>query len=337
MSEDFPLDYSKHLQEVGHGLFNGTLDRPGAVSKLVRKGWDREEAAAAVAEVAEQVETTKKLLRDAARVLDDTPLGHARAVARVEEAGLSESDAKSVVDHFTQQRHQSRGRMPFIVQGLRYRHLSRSDAIRALTQPSGMDEIKAGMIVDLLTDTAVYWSREGLILWAALSAGSMAIFAVIASFLWNDLFGWLGIAGGLFVIVPTLMFIRSWRISRYWREWMARNEGTRQCPRNCTPMNMLAQGKGLHATVLTCTEWGISREEAWEWVSRRRRSNLRDHLWIVVLGLLLLLVALGTVIATIIIDARAALPIGLLGGALTSSAAIFIWRGMSGWQRFARL
>jgi hypothetical protein len=337
MSDDFPLDYDKLLQEVGHGLFHGTLDRPGAISKLVRHGWDREEATAVVAEVAEQVETTKKLLRDAARVLDDTPLGQARAVARVQEAGLSQSDAKSIVDQFNQQRHRSRGRLPFIVQGLHHRHLTRSDAVRALTQPSGMDEIKAGMIVDLLTDSAAYWSREGLVLWTALSAGSMAIFAVIASFLWNDLFGWLGVAAGLFVLVPTLMSIRSWRIWRYWNEWMVRNDGTRQCPRNCTPMNMLAQGKGMHATVLTCAEWGISREEAWEWVGQRRRSNLRDHLWIVMLGLLLSFVAAGTVISTLIIDMRAALPITLLAGAIGATAGIFIWRGMLGWRRFSKM
>src|SRR5262245_53742717 len=103
MHDDLPEEYSAHLHEVGQGLMNGTLDKAGAVIRLVRRGWDHEEAHAAVAEVAEQIETTKKLLRDAARVLDDSPLGQARAAAKLKEMGLSETEAQQLVRHCLKQ------------------------------------------------------------------------------------------------------------------------------------------------------------------------------------------------------------------------------------------
>jgi hypothetical protein len=337
MSEGYPLDYSEHLQEVGHGLLNGTLDRAGAVSKLIRKGWDKEEASAAVAEVAEQVETTKKLLRDAARVLDDTPQGEVRAAARLEEAGFSGNDAKSLVDFFNQQRHQSQGRIRTVVLGLRQRQLSRPNAVRDLAQPGGMDETKAGLFVDILTDTAYYWSRERLILWAALLAGSVASFVVVALFLWHDLLGWLGVALGAFVTIPAVMFGFSLRSFRYWQLWTAVNDGTRLCPKNCSPMIMLSQGKGLQSTVLTCTEWGMAREEAWEIIRQRRLTNLRDHFWLIALGMLLSVVAAGVTLTTVWMDPQELLPIGLLGGAMIAAAGVFLWRGWRGWRRFARL
>ncbi len=336
MSEGFPLDHSQHLQEVGQALLDGTLDRAGAVSRLIRKGWDQDEATAAVTEIVEQVDTFKKLRRDAARMLDDSPMGEIRASVRLQEAGFSEEAAKTWIDQANQQRHLSQGRFRQVVQGLRHQEMSRTRAVTELTEHGVMDDAKAATFVDVITDTAHYCSKERLIIWSALSAGTLAMGACIVAFLFRDLWGVLGVLTALFVVIPLIMVAKAWRVRNYWDRWMMNNDHTRSCPRNCSPMIMLTQGKGIQSTILTCTEWGFSHEEAAQIVKHRCKQNLRWHLFITAMGVGMIAVAVTAVIVVALLDPHDWLAMSLIGLSQIAAGSIFIWRGIRGIRRFSK-
>jgi hypothetical protein len=199
-----------------------------------------------------------------------------------------------------------------------------------------MDEPKASTFIDVLTDSAAYWSAERLIFWLAVLGGSLLCTAVINVFLFDDLAGWLGLMLVAFFLLPLVMFFLSWKSARYWKDWSLRNEPARRCPRNCSPMVMLAHGKGEQATIITCTEWGIPRDEATQLVHYRARVNRRNHLCQTSLGISLILFALGSCVLIARFEPESLLPMSLIAGATIATASIFIWRGIRGWRLFSK-
>jgi len=335
MFDDLPEQYHTHLQEVGQELMNGTLDKAGAVIRLVRHGWDHEEAHAAVAEVAEQIETTKKLLRDAARVLDDSPIGQARAAAKLQEMGLSEPDSRRLVRHCLEQRQVAAGRLRDVLHRIRRGRLSRTPAVEQLTE-RGMEPVMASTLVDVFTDTAYHWGHEWLALSTALTAGALATAGVIAGFVPHELLGWLGAALALFVTLPLFVLAWSWRNWRFWRNWTVANLAARECPRSCSPLVMLAQGRGRTAAIVTLTEWGLSREAATELVHRRASLNRKAYLWIGLIGILFAAVALGTSLFTVLANNGQFLPVTLIGGIMSAVGGALLYRALRGWRRFSK-
>jgi hypothetical protein len=336
MFDDWPDEYTNHLQEIGQALMNGTLDKAGAVLQLVRRGWDHEEAHAAVTEVAEQIETNKKLLRDAARVLDDSPLGQARCAARLQEMGLSEHDSQLLVEHCLKQRHQTAGRLRDVLRRIRHGRLGRTLAVEQLTD-RGMESILASTLVDVYTDSAYLWAREWLTLSRILTAGALLTTGVIALCVPRDLMGWLGASLTLFLVLPLVVLIWSWKNWHFWRRWTLANQTARECPRSCSPVVMLAQGRGRSAATITLTEWGLPRDTATELVNRRARLHRRSYLWIILIGLLFVAIALGTSIITVINEPNRLAPIALIGATMSAVGGALLYRGLRGWRRFARL
>ncbi|HMP18175.1 MAG TPA: hypothetical protein PKD72_14215, partial [Gemmatales bacterium] len=263
MYDSAPEEYSQHLQIVGQEMLNGSLDKVGAVIRLVRLGWSHEEAHAAVNEIAEQVETTNKLIRDAARVLDDSPSGKARASARLREAGFSGNHAEQLVQHLTEHRQQSASRQRDMIQAIRRGKISRAEALEQLVS-QGMDPIYANLKIDMATDSCTYWSAQWykLTLVVAICAG-MSVLA-IASFLTQEIFDWIGLLLLALLACSSIVLYWAWQNHRFWQDWTLLHQSQRDCPRSCSPFVMLAENKGRQATVMTATEWGLPRMAATE-------------------------------------------------------------------------
>ncbi|HQR05817.1 MAG TPA: hypothetical protein PLN21_03290 [Gemmatales bacterium] len=335
MYDGLPENYSDHLQDVGQELMNGSLDKVGAVIRLVRFGWNHEEAHAAVTEMLEQVETTKKLLRDAQRVLDDSPSGQARASARLREAGFSTNEASNFVQQLNQQRHVAVGRVRDVLRGIRTGKLGRQNAVEQLSS-RGMDEYFASTIVDIFTDSATYWSIEWMILSVALCAGALLTTAAVATFSFNELYGWLGVVLGFFITIPILVTSWSWKNWKFWGDWTLINQSQRECPRSCSPMVMLMEGKGRASTTMTSMEWGLSRETATEIVRRRADLNVRAYLWITLMGVAFVTLALGSSIFGLMKDPGQVLSILVIDCIMACVGGVLIYRGMKGWICFSR-
>ena len=335
MYDGLPEDYSAHLQDVGQELMNGSLDKVGAVIRLVRYGWNHEEAHAAVTEMLEQVETTKKLLRDARRVLDDSPSGQARASARLREAGFSTNEASNFVQQLNQQRNVAVGRVRDVLRGIRTGKLGRQNAVEQLTS-RGMDEYFAATLVDVFSDSATYWSVEWLILSVALCAGAVLTTTAVVMFMFNELYGWLGVVLGFSLAIPVLVTSWSWKNWKFWGDWTLINQAQRECPRSCSPLVMLMEGKGRSSTTLTSMEWGLSRESATEIVRRRADMNVRAYLWITVMGFTFVTLALGSSIFGLMKDPGQVLSILVIDCIMAGVGGVLIYRGIKGWRCFSR-
>ena len=335
MYDGLPEDYSEHLQDVGQGLMNGSLDKVGAVIRLVRQGWNHEEAHAAVTEMLEQVETTKKLLRDAARVLDDSPSGQARANARLREAGFSTSDASQLVHQFTHQRHAALGRVRDVLRGIRLGKLRRGQALEQLTD-RGMDNALATTIIDVYSDSAMFWAKEWFTLSLALTAGALLTAILILVMMFSELNSWLGVALGIFLIIPLMVLGWSWKNWCFWRDWTQQHQAERECPRSCSPMVMLMAGKGRCATIMTAMEWGLPRDTAHELVRRRSRLNVRAYTWIGMTGIAFVALSVGSTIFGLMNEPGNILSIISIDAVMASVGAFLAYRGIQGWRTFTR-
>ncbi|MFO0815125.1 MAG: hypothetical protein U0796_18080 [Gemmatales bacterium] len=335
MYDGLPDDYNEQLQLVGQELMNGSLDKVGAVIRLVRAGWAHEEADAVVAEIVEQVETTRKLLRDAARVLDDSPSGQARASARLREAGMSAFDADQLVQQLNQQRHVAVGRVRDVLRAIRQGKLGRLQAAEQLTH-RGMESHLSSTIIDVYTDSATHWSLEWLRLSIVLTVGAILTSTAVGYFLWSEMASWLGVAVAVFLAIPIVVL--GWSISnfRFWRDWSMIHEGQRECPRNCSPMVMLSQGKGRHSTILTAMEWGLGRETATELVRRRADLNVKVYMWITLSGALFITLALSSAILSLFKVPGEFLSMGIVDSIMAAVGGILAYRGIAGWQCFAK-
>lgn len=335
MYEGLPDDYNEQLQLVGQELMNGSLDKVGAVIRLVRAGWAHEEADAVVTEIVEQVETTRKLLRDAARVLDDSPSGQARASARLREMGMSSDDAEQLVHQLNQQRHVAVGRVRDVLRAIRQGHLGRFQAAEQLTQ-RGMEPHLASTIIDVYTDSAAHWSTEWLRIACILSMGAVLTSAAVGYFLWSEMASWLGAAVAVFLAIPIMVLGWSIRNYRFWRDWTMIHEAQRECPRNCSPMIMLQQGRGRQSTVLTAMEWGLSRDTAIELVRRRADLNVKVYAWVAISGTLFIVVSLSSAILSLFKAPGEFLSMGIVDSIMAAVGGILCYRGFAGWRCFAK-
>lgn len=335
MYDGLPEGYSEHLQTVGQELMNGSLDKAGAVIRLVRQGWNHEEAHAAVSEMVEQVETTKKLIRDAARVLDDSPSGQARASARLREAGFSTTDASQLVEQLNQQRHVAVGRVRDVLRGIRAGKLGRQQALDQLST-RGMDSSLASTIIDVFTDSATFWSGEWLTLSTALGVGALFTTAAVSILLFAELIGWLGLVLILFIAIPVVILGWSWKNWKFWREWSLIHQSQRECPRSCSPMVMLMDGKGRSCATLTAMEWGLSRDSATEIVRRRAELNVRAFFWITLTGVAFVALSLVSSIYSLIREPGQFLSIVLIDCVMACVGGFLLFRGIKGWRCFSR-
>lgn len=335
MYDGLPEDYSEQLQDVGQELMNGSLDKIGAVIRLVRLGWAHEEADAAVSEMVEQVETTKKLLRDAARVLDDSPSGQARASARLREAGFSTLDASYMVQQLNQQRHVAVSRVRDVLRNIRLGKVGRDEAVEQLSS-RGMDGLLAGTLVDVFTDSATYWSKVWLQLSVILSTGALLTTLAVGVMMSSQLFSWLGMALVLFLSIPVVVTSWSWKNWRFWDNWSSQHQAQRECPRSCSPMVMLSNGKGRGATILTSMEWGLSKDSATELVRRRCELNIKAYAWITGIGLSFLLIALASTVYTVLNEPGSLLTIAVIDGIMAAVGVLLMYRGIKGWRCFTK-
>lgn len=335
MYDGLPEDYSEHLENVGQELMNGSLDKVGAVIRLVRMGWNHEEAHAAVTEIVEQVETTKKLLRDAARVLDDSPSGQARASARLREAGFSSNDASYLVNHLNQQRHVAVGRVRDVLRAIRQGKLGRLQAVEQLTG-RGMENNLASTIIDVYTDSATHWSGEWFGLSIALTVGAILTTIGVSTIMFHELFSLLGLVLVVFLVIPLAVLGWSWKNWRFWSDWSMMHQSQRECPRSCSPMVMLSEGKGRSATTLTAMEWGLSRDSATELVRRRGDLNKRAYTWITMTGIAFVVLALSSSIYSLLAVPGQILSIAMIDSVMAAVGGVLLYRGIKGWRCFAK-
>lgn len=335
MYDGLPEDYSEQLQDVGQGLMNGSLDKVGAVIRLVRQGWNHEEAHAAVSEMVEQVETTKKLLRDAARVLDDSPSGQARANARLREAGFSTNDALQLVHQFSQQRQVALGRVRDVLRGIRQGRLGRNQALDQLSG-RGLENSLASTIIDVFSDSATFWAKEWFTLSIALCSGALLTAVIVAVSMYAELSGWLGMALGVFVAIPLVVLGWSWKNWKFWKDWTTLHQLERECPRSCSPMVMLMAGRGRSSTVMTAMEWGLSRDTATELVRRRANLNVRAYFWVGMMGLAFVVLSVGSTIFGLINQPGQLFPLVLIDGVMALVGCFLAYRGYQGWRCFTR-
>lgn len=335
MYDGVPEDYNDHLQSVGKEILNGSLDKVGAVIRLVRLGWNHEEAHAAVVEIVEQVETTKKLLRDAARVLDDSPSGQARASGRLREAGFSGNDADQIVAQIKIRRDQSAGQSAELIAGIRQSKLNRAQAVEQLVV-RGMDPLNANIKVDVATDSASHWASEWFILTLAISIAAMVNVVAICSFMLNEVLDWLGFVLIAFVGVTMLALYWSWKNHRFWQDWTLLHQSQRDCPRSCNPIVMLAQGKGRRAAIMTSMEWGMSRHAASELVRVHGDFNVGIYNSWIIVGVSILLISLASSIYCVIHEPQHLVLITILETVMSTISAFMICKGIQGRRNFAK-
>lgn len=335
MYDGMPEEQSAQLQLVGEELMNGSLDKVSAVIRLVRLGWSHEEADATVADLVEQVETTKKLLRDASRVLDDSPSGQARASARLREAGFSTDDATHLVHQMNHQRHVAVGRVRDVLQAIRQGKLGRLKAVEQLSD-RGMEQNLASTIVDVYTDSANHWSSEWLRLSIVLSLGAILTATGVSAMLFHELNSLLGLVLIFFLAIPLFVLGWSWKNWRFWSDWTMIHQSQRECPRSCSPMIMLSEGKGRRSTTLTAMEWGLSRDAATELVRRRCDLNVRAYVWITFTGLAFAVLSLSSSLYSIVQEPGQFLSIAMIDSVMAAVGGVLLYRGIQGWRCFAK-
>jgi len=335
MYDGVPEDYSEHLQIVGQELMSGSLDKVGAVIRLVRLGWSHEEAHAAVGEISEQVETTKKLIRDAARVLDDSPSGQARASGRLREAGFSGSDASQIVVHLNEHRHQNAGRHRDMVMAIRQGKLNRQQAVEKLLA-YGLDPLNANTKVDVATDSSTHWASEWFTLTLAIAVAALINVVAICVYMVNDVVDWLGLVLIGFVAFTMLALFWAWRNHRFWQDWTLLYQSQRECPRSCNPIVMLAEGKGRRAAIMTSMEWGMSRHAASELVRVHGDFNVGIYRSWIVMGTAILLISLASSIYCVTQEPEHLVLISILEIVMSAMSAFMIAKGIQGRHLFRK-
>jgi hypothetical protein len=128
----------------------------------------------------------------------------------------------------------------------------------------------------------------------------------------------------------------AWKHWTFWRDWSHDYHGERECPRSCSPMIMLKDGKGQSATILTAMEWGLSRETATERIRERCATNRKAYLWVILTGSAFVALSLGSSIYSLIREPSQFLSLALIDLIMCSVGGFLIYRGIKGYRCFKK-
>jgi hypothetical protein len=335
MYDSAPEEYSDHLQSVGREMLNGSLDKVGAVIRLVRLGWSHEEAHAAVSEIAEQVDTTNKLIRDAARVLDDSPSGQARASGRLREAGFTGEYADQLVQNWQEHRHQSADHQRDMIIAIRHGRLQRNQAVEHLTS-QGLDAMHANIKVDIATDSSTHWANEWFKLTIIVALAAVINCVAIGLSLMNNVFDLIGIALVALLACTCVAFYYTWQNQRFWQDWTLLHQAQRDCPRSCSPIVMMAESKGRRAAIMTSMEWGLSRLAASEMVREQGNQHADIYKSWIYMGIAILTVSLVGSIFVAIYEPEHLVLITILETVMSIMSGFMIYKGLIGRAAFRK-